>query len=119
MHVDCNVYSSTRDIFDRCGAKNIPGTFILFDEYFDFPEAAELEHGAFKEFLRTSGRRLRYMYYHRPGGRLTGRVVARMVCSIQWCSLSIDRRSGLRTIESKSPLRDSWARRFDSSLLKP
>ena len=32
MNVDCDLYSSTKDIFERVHGRVVPGTVIVFDE---------------------------------------------------------------------------------------
>lgn len=51
MHVDCDLYSSTKTIFDSFHEKIIPGTVIVFDEYYNYPGFENHEYKAFKEFL--------------------------------------------------------------------
>ena len=51
LHVDCDLYSSTREIFRNLGPRILPGTVIVFDEYFNHPTWREDEHKAFHEFI--------------------------------------------------------------------
>jgi len=44
MHVDCDLYSSTKTIFAETRALLAPGTIIVFDEYFNAPEWREEEY---------------------------------------------------------------------------
>jgi hypothetical protein len=37
LHVDCDLYSSTKCVFDMPGDRTIPGTVIVFDGYFNYP----------------------------------------------------------------------------------
>lgn len=60
LHVDCDLYSSTRTIFDLLGDHIVPGTIIVFDEYFNYPEWRKHEFQAFQEFVAARG--LRYEY---------------------------------------------------------
>lgn len=60
MHVDCDIYSSTKTVFDVLGAKILPGTVIQFDEYFNYPGWRNHEYKAFQEFINNS--RLSYDY---------------------------------------------------------
>jgi predicted O-methyltransferase YrrM len=53
MHVDCDLYSSTKTIFDSFGNYIIPGTVIVFDEYYNYPGFEHHEYKAFKEFLEA------------------------------------------------------------------
>lgn len=60
LHVDCDLYSSTRTIFRYLGHKIVKGTVIVFDEYFNYPGWQNHEHKAFAEFIAWS--RLKYEY---------------------------------------------------------
>lgn len=51
IHVDCDLYSSTKQIFDLLGPQITSGCVIVFDEYFNFPGWKQHEHKAFEEFL--------------------------------------------------------------------
>lgn len=60
MHVDCDIYSSTKTIFDMLGDRIVPGTVILFDEYINYPDWQAGEYRAFQEFV--SARAVSYKY---------------------------------------------------------
>lgn len=51
MHVDCDLYSSTKTVFDSFQDYIVPGTVIVFDEYYNYPGFENHEYKAFKEFL--------------------------------------------------------------------
>jgi len=55
LHVDCDLYSSTRTIFKFLGDRIQPGTIIVFDEYFNYPEWRGHEFRAFQEFVAARG----------------------------------------------------------------
>jgi predicted O-methyltransferase YrrM len=50
IHVDCDLYSSTKIVLDALAGRVRPGTVIVFDEYHNFPYWREHEHRAFMEF---------------------------------------------------------------------
>jgi hypothetical protein len=54
-HLDADLYSSTKIVFDHLGDRLIPGTVIVFDEYFGYHGWQQHEHKAFEEFLAVSG----------------------------------------------------------------
>lgn len=60
LHVDCDLYSSTKTIFDNLYDKIIPGTIIVFDEYMNYPGWQMHEYKAFQEF--TKNRNIEYSY---------------------------------------------------------
>lgn len=49
LHVDCDLYSSTKTIFDILGQKIISGTVIIFDEFIGYSSWQEDEFKAFME----------------------------------------------------------------------
>lgn len=60
IHVDCDIYSSTQTVFTQMRERIVPGTIILFDEYFNYPGWELHEFKAFKEFVESTG--LQYEY---------------------------------------------------------
>ena len=54
-HLDADLYSSTKTVFDHLGHWFIPGTIAVFDEYFGFHGWQHHEHKAFEEFLARTG----------------------------------------------------------------
>jgi predicted O-methyltransferase YrrM len=64
LHVDCDLYSSTKTIFDHLGDRVRPGSVIVFDEYFNYPGWREHEYRAFQEFVRAGSLRYRYLTYN-------------------------------------------------------
>lgn len=63
IHVDCDLYSSTKTIFENCGDQIKEGTVIVFDEYFNYPGWQDGEHKAFKEFIDSRGLDYEYIGY--------------------------------------------------------
>jgi hypothetical protein len=63
LHVDCDLYSSTATIFDALGDRIVPGTVIMFDEYFNYPNWKAHEHKAFTEYQDRSGKKFKYVGY--------------------------------------------------------
>ncbi len=68
MHVDCDLYSSTRTIFTSLKQRIVPGTVIVFDEYFNYPNWQQHEYKAFQEFIREENRAYRYLAFTARGG---------------------------------------------------
>lgn len=60
IHIDCDLYESTKTIFDGLGDRIVPGTVIVFDEYFNYPGWQNHEIKAFKEFCDQ--RKVKYKY---------------------------------------------------------
>jgi hypothetical protein len=72
IHVDCDLYSSTKTIFNLLGDRLQSGTIILFDEYFNFAGWRQHEHKAFVELIEERNLKVTYMAYARQ------QVVARI-----------------------------------------
>ncbi len=60
IHVDCDLYSSTKTILDVLNKRIVPGTIILFDEYFNYNEWRQHEYKAFQEFCAEN--KVKYEY---------------------------------------------------------
>jgi hypothetical protein len=61
LHVDCDLYSSTKTIFDLLGDRIGAGTVIVFDEYFNYPTWRDHEHKAFMELVQQRGFTFTYL----------------------------------------------------------
>lgn len=61
IHVDCDLYSSTKTIFDTLKNQIGTGTVIAFDEYFDYPGWQKYEYKAFMEFIAETGLEFEYI----------------------------------------------------------
>lgn len=64
LHIDCDLYSSTKTVFDALGGNLVVGSVILFDEYFNYPEWREHEHKAFQELVAARSLKYRYISYN-------------------------------------------------------
>lgn len=51
VHMDADLYNSTKTVFDHLGDRFVEGTVIVFDEYFGYHGWRHHEHKAFTEFL--------------------------------------------------------------------
>jgi len=65
LHIDCDLYSSTKTIFDLLGDRLLPGTIIVFDEYFNYPSWKKHEYLAFSEFINNSTLNCEYLCYNK------------------------------------------------------
>jgi hypothetical protein len=54
-HLDADLYSSTKTVFDNLESWFVPGTVVVFDEYFGYFGWQQHEHKAFNEFLSRTG----------------------------------------------------------------
>lgn len=61
INIDCDMYSSTKDIFDSIYDRICAGTVIVFDEYVGNPNWKEDEYKAFQEALKEYGWKYEYL----------------------------------------------------------
>jgi hypothetical protein len=64
MHVDCDLYLSTKTIFKFLGDRIVSGTVIVFDEYFNYPGWREHEYRAFQDLVSKRNFQYRYLTYN-------------------------------------------------------
>lgn len=55
LHVDCDLYSSTRTVLELLADRFVEGTVIIFDDFLGFPGFENHELKAFEEFVLESG----------------------------------------------------------------
>jgi hypothetical protein len=65
IHIDCDLYSSTVDIFANLAERVGAGTVIVFDEYFNYPGWERHEFKAWQEFVASLGIEYEYLGYAR------------------------------------------------------
>ncbi|MCQ4120460.1 class I SAM-dependent methyltransferase [Rhodococcus tibetensis] len=63
VHLDADLYSSTKTVLDRIGSRLVAGTVIVFDEFFNYPGWQEHEYRAWKEFVDRTGIGFEYLGY--------------------------------------------------------
>lgn len=61
VHVDCDIYSSTKTIFDLLRDRMKNGVIIVFDEFFNYPGWEQHEYKAFQEFISMHGFSYEYL----------------------------------------------------------
>jgi hypothetical protein len=64
IHIDCELYQSTKTIFDLLADYIRSGTIIHFDEYYNYPGWELHEHKAFKEFINERNLKYEYVAYN-------------------------------------------------------
>jgi hypothetical protein len=74
VHLDSDLYRSTKTVFDLAGDRLVPGTVLLFDEYFNYPGWEQHEHRAFMEFVDRTGRSFEYLAYNAVGQQVLARI---------------------------------------------
>jgi predicted O-methyltransferase YrrM len=63
MHLDCDLYSSTKTVLDLAGDRLARGAVLLFDEFFNYPGWQRHEFRAWNEFIAQTGRPFEYLTY--------------------------------------------------------
>lgn len=75
LHIDCDLYSSTKDVFDQVYDRLRPGTVIIFDEYWNGPHWRDDEWKAWQECCTTHN----IKYEYRAFTLLTQQAVIQIV----------------------------------------
>lgn len=63
LHVDCDLYSSTKTVLDHVGPRLVEGSVVLFDEYFNYHGWRDHEYKAWTEFVDANGIEFSYEGY--------------------------------------------------------
>jgi len=63
MHMDADLYSSTKTVFDTLADRILPGTVIVFDEFFNYPGWKRGESKAFAEMIAARNLKFEYLGY--------------------------------------------------------
>ena len=65
IHIDCDIYQSTKDIFDNLGPFITKGTLILFDEFWNYPDWMNHEFLAFSEWVEKTSSKFRIVAFNK------------------------------------------------------
>jgi hypothetical protein len=63
IHVDCDLYSSSKTVFESCRDRIVPGTILVFDEFFNYVGWRRHEYRAFMEFIEEAKASYEYIGY--------------------------------------------------------
>lgn len=64
LHIDCDLYSSTKDTFDNLKDNIVEGTIIAFDELYNYPGYEMHEFKALQEFLSEENLKAEYLAFN-------------------------------------------------------
>ena len=64
LHIDCDLYLSTKVVFKLLSEKIVRGTVIVFDEYFNYNGWENGEFKAFQEFVKIRNLKYKYLTYN-------------------------------------------------------
>ena len=81
LHIDCDLYSSTKTIFKWLDKQIVEGTIIVFDEYFNYPFWEHHEYKAFQEFVNENNVKYEYLCYSSKkfGSKVAVRILKRQI----------------------------------------
>ena len=65
LHIDSDLYQSAKCVFEHLHERIVPGTVIVFDEYFNYPNWKAHEFRAFQELVERCQIRYQYLGYAR------------------------------------------------------
>jgi hypothetical protein len=80
VHIDSDLYSSAQTVLMQLRGRIVPGTIILFDEYFNYPGWDMHEHKAFQEFVASTGLQYEYIGVCSKGFSVAVRVTGAGLC---------------------------------------
>ena len=75
VHIDCDLYSSTRTVFEHIAPLIQEGTLIAFDEYFNYPGWQLDEYKAFQEYVRENHIKYEYLAYNDRSSQVCVRIL--------------------------------------------
>jgi predicted O-methyltransferase YrrM len=76
IHLDADLYSSTRDVLEAVRGRLVPGTVIIFDELLNVVDWEKNEYRALKERLIDGGVPFTYLAFHSEATLGSGSAVA-------------------------------------------
>lgn len=71
LHIDCDLYQSTREVLWSLDDRLVEGTIIEFDEYFNYPNWQQHEYRAWQEFVKEKNIQYRYLAISASDGKVT------------------------------------------------
>jgi hypothetical protein len=75
IHNDSDLYSSTIAIFEELRKMIVPGTIVVFDEYYNYSTWLEGEYKAFMEITKKYQIDFEYIGYIRMGSQVAVRIL--------------------------------------------
>lgn len=75
LHIDSDIYSAAKTIFDVLGNNIVPGTIIVFDELYNYPNCFAHEKKAFDEFLLEHNLDAQYLAYNINHEQVAVRII--------------------------------------------
>ena len=76
VHLDADLYVSTKAVLDLAFERFVPGTVICFDEFFNYPGWQQHEFRAFEEFLQRYDGGFEYLNFNALHEQVTVRLTS-------------------------------------------
>lgn len=80
LHLDADLYSSTKTVLDLLGHRLVQGSVVVLDEYFNYPGWRDGEFRAWAEYVERTGIRFRYECYTRNDQQVALTITASADC---------------------------------------
>jgi hypothetical protein len=77
LHVDSDLYSSAVTVLNLVGPRLVPGSVVMFDEFFNYLGWEKHEYRAWAEYLARTGTQVEYLAYTSAHEQVVARVLAR------------------------------------------
>lgn len=75
IHIDCDLYTSTKDVFGNLAGRIRSGTIIVFDEYTNYVGWRKHEYLAFQEFCSENQISFEYIGYNDEAEQVAVRIL--------------------------------------------
>lgn len=76
VHIDCDLYSSTKTVLSCLSPMIKNGTILCFDEYYNYSDWEEGEYKAFEEFAKAQHIQFEYLGYIRMGRQVAIKILS-------------------------------------------
>ena len=75
LHLDADLYSSTKTVLDLLGDRLVPGSIIVFDEFFNYPGWQNHEYRAWTEYVTRTGISFEYVGYTFDNEQVIAKII--------------------------------------------
>jgi hypothetical protein len=76
LHVDCDLYDSTQEALTALADNIVPGTILVFDEFYNYPNYENHEWKALQEFLSKKNFKAEYLAYNSEHEQVAVRIAS-------------------------------------------
>ncbi len=75
LHIDSDTYESAKETLKVLGDNIMPGTIIVFDEFYNYPRFEEYEWKAFQEFIQERHLNAQFIAYNKLHEQVAVKIV--------------------------------------------